>query len=133
MYKIAILSKIKSHFDAVDYFKELPFYNKPIEKTKVKRLKNIVRLVDFPFYEQLSIIKTDQTFKGYSISYKIGIIERKDPVVLLETSEASIKDLFSDLLNETKCFKYQITVKVLLKKNTSSMEKLNLLHFILIQ
>ena len=28
----------------------------------------------------------------------------------------SIKDLFSDLLNETKGFKYQIAVKVLLKK-----------------
>ena len=113
MYKMAVLSKTKSHFDAVDYFKELPFYNKPIEKTKVKRLKNIVRLVDFPFYEQLSIIKTDQAFKGYEMSYKIEIIERKDPIVQLKTSEASIKDLFSELLNETKCFKYQITVKVL--------------------
>ena len=38
IYKMAILSKIKSHSDAVDYFKELPFYNKPIEKPKVKRL-----------------------------------------------------------------------------------------------
>ena len=32
MYKMTVLSKIKSHSDAVDYFKELPFYNKPIEK-----------------------------------------------------------------------------------------------------
>ena len=40
MYKMAVLSKIKSHSDAVDYFKELPFYNKPIEKS-VKHLKNI--------------------------------------------------------------------------------------------
>ena len=36
---MAILSKIKSHSDAVDYFKELPFYNKPIKKPEVKRLK----------------------------------------------------------------------------------------------
>ena len=49
----------------------------------------------------------------------------------LETSKSSIKDLFSDLLNETKVFKYQITVKVLLK-NTSAVEKWNLLQFILI-
>ena len=41
MYKITILSKIKSHSDAVNYFKELPFYDKPIQKPKVKRLKNI--------------------------------------------------------------------------------------------
>ena len=50
------------------------------------------------------------------MSYKVEIIERKDPTVQLEASKSSIKDLFSDLLNETKGFKYQITVKVLLKK-----------------
>ena len=41
IYKMAVLSKIKRHCDAVDYFKELLFDNKPIEKPKVKRLKNI--------------------------------------------------------------------------------------------
>ena len=113
---MAILSKIKSNFDAVDYFKELRFYNKPIKKPKVKRLKNIDRLAELPFYEQLSVIKTDQAFKGYAMSYKVEIIEKKDPIVQLEASKLSIKNLFSDLLNETKGFKYQITVKVLLKK-----------------
>ena len=33
---MSILSKIKPHFDAADYFKELPFYNEPIKKPKVK-------------------------------------------------------------------------------------------------
>ena len=119
---MTVLSEIKPHFDAVGYFKELPFYNKPIEKPKVKRLKNIDWLAEVPFYEQLSVIKTDQAFSGYAMSYKveIEIIERKDPIVQLEASKSSIKDLFSDLLNETKGFKYQITVKVLL----------NLLQFI---
>ena len=64
--------------------------------------------------------------------YKVEIIERKVPIVQLEASKSSIKDLFSDLLNETKGFRYQITVKVLLK-NTRSMKKLNLDRFILIQ
>ena len=50
------------------------------------------------------------------MSYKVETIEKKDPIVQLEGSKSSIKDLFSDLLNETKGFKYQITVKVLLKK-----------------
>ena len=35
MHKMAVLSKIKPHFDAVDYFKELPFYNKPIKNQKL--------------------------------------------------------------------------------------------------
>ena len=50
------------------------------------------------------------------MSYKVQIVERKDPIVQLKASKLSIKNLFSDLLNETKAFKYQITVKVLLKK-----------------
>ena len=127
MYKMAVLSKIKPHSDAVDYFKELPFYNKPIEKPKVKRLKNIDRLA-----EQMSIIKTDQAFSGYAMSYKVKIVERNDPIIQLEASISSIKGLFNDLSNETKGFKYQITLKDLLK-NTSSVEKLNLIQFILIQ
>ena len=102
---MAVLSKITSHSDAVDYFKKLPFYNKPIEKPKVKCLENIDRLAELPFYEPLSVIKTDQAFRGYGMSYKVEIIERKDPIVQLQASKSSIKDLFNDLLNETKGFK----------------------------
>ena len=64
---MAVLSKIKSHFSVVDYFKEIPFYNKPIKKPKIKRLNNIDQLVELPFYEQLSIIKINQAFRGYAM------------------------------------------------------------------
>ena len=57
MFKMAVLSKIKSHSNAVDYFKELPFYTKPIEKPKVKRLKSVDQIAEITFYEQLSVIK----------------------------------------------------------------------------
>ena len=61
----------------------------------------------------MSIIKTNQAFRGHVKSYKVEIIEKKDPI---EANKSNIKDLFSVLLNETKAFKYhQITVKVLLK------------------
>ena len=115
----------------INNFKEFPFYNKPIEKPNIKRLKNIGLLTELPFYEQLRIIKTNQAFRSYAMSYKVEIVKRKDPILQLKVSKSSIKDLFSDLLDETKRFKYQITVKVLLK-NISMMEKLNLLLFILI-
>ena len=65
---MAILSKIKSHSDAVNCFKELPFYNKPIKKPKIKRLKNIDQLAEHPFYEQLNVIKTNQGFRGCAMS-----------------------------------------------------------------
>ena len=90
MYKMAVLPKTKSHSDAVDYFKELPFCNKPIEKPKVKRLKSIDRLAELPFYQQLSVIKTDQAFRGYAMSYKVETIEKKDPIVQLEASKSDI-------------------------------------------
>ena len=79
---MTILSKIKSHSDAVDYFKELPFYNKPIKKPKVKHLKNIDQLVELPFYEQLSLIKTNQAFRGYAMSYNVEIIEMRENFLL---------------------------------------------------
>ena len=66
------------------------------------------------------------------MGYKVKIIEQKDPILQLEASKSSIKDLFNDLLNETKGFKNLITVKTLLK-NTNRMEKLNLCQFISIQ
>ena len=75
---MAVLSKIKPDSDAVDYFKELPFYNKPIKKPKVKRLKNIDQLVELPLYEQLSVIKTNHVFRGYAMSYKAEIIDRSN-------------------------------------------------------
>ena len=126
MYKMAILSNNKSHSDVINYFKDLHFYNKPIERP-IKRLKNIDPLVELPFYEQLSVIKLDQAFKGYAMLYKVKIIEKKDPILQLEASELSIKIFFNDLLNELKGFKYQITGRGFI------MEKLNLNQFILIQ
>ena len=50
------------------------------------------------------------------MSYKVEIIEKKDPIKQLEASKSRIKGLFSDLLNDTEGFKYQITLNVILRK-----------------
>ena len=71
------LEKVKSHPDVVDYFKELPFYYKYIEKPKNKRLKNIDLLSEPPFYEELNVAKANHAFKGYALSYKVKIMEKK--------------------------------------------------------
>ena len=102
---MTVLDKIKSHPYVVDYFKEIPFQNKYIDKPKIKRLKNIDLLSELPFYEELNVIKTDRAFKEYAMSYKIEIVE-KDPLIPLERkSKSSIKDLFKDILDEAKGFK----------------------------
>ena len=50
---MAVKEKVKSHPSVVDYFKELPFYNKHIEKPKIKLLRNIDLLSELPFYQEL--------------------------------------------------------------------------------
>ena len=102
---MTILSKIESHSDVINYFKEVPFYNKPIERP-FKRLKDTDLLLELPFYEQISVIKTDPAFKGYAMSYKIEIIEKKYPIVQLKASKLNIKNLFIDILNELKGFRF---------------------------
>ena len=61
---MTVLKKIKSHPDAVGYFKELPFYNKHIEKAKLKRLKNIDLLSELPFYKEVNVIKQTMHLEG---------------------------------------------------------------------
>ena len=68
------LKKIKSHPDVVDYLKDLPCHNKHIEKPKIKRLKNIGLLSEFPFYEELNVIKTNHAFRENAMSYKVELI-----------------------------------------------------------
>ena len=60
------------------------------------------------------------------------MINKKDLLLQLEANKSSINDLFNDLLDETKYFKYQITVKFVLKKNTKTL-KLNFPQFVSIR
>ena len=72
--------------------------------------------MNFLFCDELNILQISKAFKGYARSYEIEIIDSKDLLAQLEASKSSTEDLFKDLLDEIKGFKYQITVKVLLSK-----------------
>ena len=65
------------------------------------------------------------------MTYKFELIDKKDSLSRLEAIKSHIKDLFNDLLDETKSSKYQVTVKILLK-NTKAL-KLNFPKLISIQ
>ena len=67
-------------------------------------------------------MKISQAFKRYARSYRIKIRDLKNPFLQLEASNSSNEDLFKDLIDEIKGFKYQTTVKFLLT-NTKEMEK----------
>ena len=51
------------------------------------------------------------------MSNKVELVEKKDPLIQVEASKTNIKDFFKDILDEIKSFKYQITVKALLRKD----------------
>ena len=84
---MTVKEKIKSHPGVVDHFKQLLFYNKHTEKPKIKRLKNINLLFELLFYEELNVIKTNLAFRGYAMSYKVELVQKKDPMKQLETSK----------------------------------------------
>ena len=62
-----VQKKIKSNQDVTNYFKELSYYNTYIKKPKIKPLRSMDLLSELPFYEELSVIKTDEAFKGYAM------------------------------------------------------------------
>ena len=97
-----------------ELFQILPFYNVLIKNPKIKHLSNIELLHELPFYDELSVVEISKAFKGYVRSYKVEIIEPKDRLAQLEATKSSIEDLFKNLLNKMKGFKYQMTVTVLL-------------------
>ena len=100
-----------------ELFQILTFYNVLIEKPKIKHLSCIKLLHELPFGDELSVVEMSKALKRYEKSYKVELIEPKDPFFQLEASKSSIKGLFKDLLNEMKCFKYQIILTVLLIKH----------------
>ena len=126
---MTVKKKVKSLSDVIDYLKELPFYNKYIKKRKIKRLKNIDLLFELPFLEKLNIIKTNHAVREYAMSYKVKLVEKKDPIEQLEASKSSIND--KRMRDRIMKQKYQITLKVVFK-NAKAL-KLNLLQFISIQ
>ena len=107
-------------WDKSEIFKILPFYDSYIERPKIKKLNNVQLLKELPFYHDLNIVKNKTEFSAYGRSYKIEIVNKKDVVVQLKSSEIALKELFKDLLLELKGFKYKITLCVLLSKVKNS-------------
>ena len=62
-------------------FQILPFYNTFIKKPEIKKLSNTKLLQEGPFYDALNVAKSSNAFSGYARSYKVEIVDHKDPLV----------------------------------------------------
>ena len=94
----------------------MSFWKAKKVKKEVKKLSSIKLLKQLPFYDELNVVKSSNALRRYTKSYKVEIVDHKNPLVQLQASKSSIEDLFKYLLDEMKGFKYQITVAVLLSK-----------------
>ena len=59
----------------------LPFCNTFIEKPEIRKLSNVKLLQELPFYDELNVAKKSSAFSGYARSYKVEIVDHKDPLV----------------------------------------------------
>ena len=107
-------------WDNKNLLKILPFYNILIDSPKIKKLSNVDILNELPFWDSLSIKEISKAFRRYAKSFSIEIIDSKDPLIQLNSSKPSIKDLFKNLLYEMKRFKYQITMNISLSKEKTN-------------
>ena len=93
--------------------KILPFYNGDV----VKKFNNVELMSELRFYKDLSVKEVSEAFKRYAKSYRVEIVDKKDPMIQLYSRKKRISELFGELLSEMKGFKYQITLFVTLKKS----------------
>ena len=80
-----------SFWDAEKLFQISPFYNTFIFKPEIKKLSNIKLLQELPFYDELNVVKSSDAFSGYARSYKVKIVDNKDPLVQLQASKSILK------------------------------------------
>ena len=69
--------------EAKRLFEELSFYNASIEKPDIKHLNNIDLLCARLFCNELNMVKTSKTSRGYARRYNIEVLYSKDPSVQL--------------------------------------------------
>ena len=95
--------------------KELPFFPKkskrPKRLTKHQILENIL-----PIYDIISILRKEYAFRNYAETYEIEIADDISLSDSLFLAKSSMFDLFKDLFEEKRGFKYILSVRVTLKR-----------------
>ena len=70
------------NLDNKQFLKILPFYNVLIDFIKsdaVKKYCNVKLMSKLPFYEYLDVKEISDAFKKYAKSYRVEIVDKKDP------------------------------------------------------
>ena len=102
--------------------REVPFFPKrskrPKRLTKHQILRNIL-----PLYDSVGISKRERTFKNYAETYEVVVVDRISLSDSLFLAKSSIIDLFSDLLEEKRGFKYVLLATITLKRWNNAINR----------
>ena len=105
--------------------KEFPFPPKrkkrPTRLTKHQILSNIL-----PFYDSVGISRREHALKYYAETYNVEIIDRIILADSLFLAKSSIINLFKDILREKRGFKYNLEIKVTLKRWNNAINRFDI-------
>ena len=90
--------------------------SKKLNKNQI--LKNIL-----PLYETVGISKRQRAFRGYAETFNVELTDRESLSDSLFSAKSSIIDLFSDLLEEKRGFKYILSATITLKRWNNAINR----------
>ena len=102
--------------------REVPFFPKrskrPKRLTKHQILRNIL-----PFYHSVGISRKQHALRGYAETYEVEVVDKISLSDSLFLAKSSIIDLFSDLLEEKRGFKYVLSATITLKRWNNAINR----------
>ena len=123
--KLPFFSKKVKNLTNYQLSKELPFFPKrskrPKRLTKHQILKNIL-----PFYDSVGISRKQHVFRNYAETYDVEVVDRISLSDSLFLAKSSIIDLFKDLLEEKRGFKYVLSATITLKRWNSAINRFDI-------
>ena len=130
--QIKKFKKKKKNFTNTRFLSELPFFPKKIKNLNSyqlsrelsffpKRSKRPKRLTKhqilrnvLPFYDSAGISRKQHALRGYAETYEVEVVDKISLADSLFLAKSSIIDLFSDLLQEERGFKYVLLAVITL-------------------
>ena len=104
--------KIKN-LNSYQLSRELSFFPKRSKRPKRLTKHQILRNV-LPFYDSAGISRKQHALRGYAETYEVEVVDKISLADSLFLAKSSIIDLFSDLLQEERGFKYVLLAVITL-------------------
>ena len=119
--ELPLFSKKPKKLSNYQLSKELPFFPK---KSKKLNKRQILKYI-LPLYDTVGISRSQYAHKGYAETYNVEVADKISLNDSLFLAKSSIIDLFKDLLQEKRGFKYTLSTTITLKiwNNTYDVEK----------